>query len=250
MSSRAIISIVVGSAAFVMFFGAVTLRQQELIRGLQYRLDVMEGKLEVVKRETASEISKPVSGDSRTLLTMNNVGQYAPKPQTPGFTTCDEGFNVDAPSATANYLHQDRDFLLSFDVPYNSKWGSDRFKINPYDEGSADQNLSVSFGPFVSLPEGCVWARKYKFQINNKKTDQALQQGDGALVSGVPDGKFAKVNGYTVLKYIDSGLCDDAVFDIAGQNANYQFTAVCTSDTQKDFKLFESIVSGLKLEGG
>ena len=101
---------------------------------------------------TDADLAKVGTGDfqtdNRILLTPQNVRQYNDPPN------CNEKFNLYPANTTVTYSNSNRG--ISLEIPYNSSWGSDKYRVNPYDEN----NNRIEFGP-IRVFEGCSWVRSY-----------------------------------------------------------------------------------------
>lgn len=66
--------------------------------------------------------------DSRVLLTQQNIAKYNNSPD------CKEKFNNDDPVIQVTYKNKMKG--ISFNVPYNPKWGNEKYRISPYEESN------------------------------------------------------------------------------------------------------------------
>jgi hypothetical protein len=173
----------------------------------------------------------------RTLLTPDHYGTYNPG----GTPNCDEPFDADASNQLVPYSNAEKG--IAFDVPYNAKWGSKRFSINPYDE----VGNKVLFGQ-LGVFEGCGWMRGYALEfIPHRSAEEAVKEAAKELTPGAIPPTVVKINGLSVVKYADSGLCWFPVMEVVGKKYNYVFAPLCSSDPEYDFVDLEKIVKSVKL---
>ena len=112
---------------------------------------------------TASSVA--VVSDTRTATTTDGLNKnpdvekcmYLPK------------LNTDAPNTEVNFKSETMGIEVS--LPYNEKWGSDTFKIEPTESGPG----GVSFGPVNIFGEGgCGYMRHFHIVIQPKRDQEKL----------------------------------------------------------------------------
>lgn len=178
--------------------------------------------------------------DARILLTLQNLNQY----NVQSAVSCNEEFNNDAPSTTVNYKSEE--FGISIDVPYNPKWGSDRFKINPYDIYNSNDGYFISFGS-MDVFEACGWTRHYNLSflpaINSDDVISKIKSDHNypAMYPVLPTVK--DINGLEVVEYEVSGFCSYPTLEVIGKKFNYLFSPTCDGN----ISFFEDIVQSIKL---
>jgi len=189
--------------------------------------------------------------DDRILLTPENIRQYNGETSE---TRCNEKFNNDDLSVMVNYSNKEKG--ISLEIPYNPNWGNEKYRINPYDE--VTKYNKIDFG-YLFIGDACVWARPYSLSFLPARTAEEAISGiksEHAQPTISPDfdnqfvlwPKKLTINNMTVIKYQPWNAVGWAVshFEIIGKKYNYQLSAI-SGDAGKDFKLFESIVSTIKL---
>jgi hypothetical protein len=181
----------------------------------------------------------PTKTDKRILLTPQNLAQYN-SPQNP---QCDEEFNTDPANTTVHYSNPGKG--ISFDVPYNTNWGSKKFKIDPYWE----YNDQITFGSIGGF-EACMWVRSnilhFRPQLSAEEVVNNIKKSDPPELIPVPPTTI-KLNGLTVIKYATSGLCSYPAFQVIGEKYNYEFVTGCSVDIESDFKYLENIVNTIQI---
>lgn len=152
------------------------------------------------------------SSDNRILLTPENMDQHNPFPN-----NCEEKFNLDTADSTIDYIDSEKG--ISFKLPYNTKWGSSRFKIHPYDK----LDNSISFGPMYVF-DGCNWIRPNAMEFQPAETiDKVIKN----LLSDNLEYKDKKIGDLIVVEYIEPGFCGDPTLVVIGKKYNYKFRIFC-----------------------
>ena len=179
------------------------------------------------------------SKDERILLTSENIYQYNP-PTDPG---CYEKFNQDSPNTTIDYYNKEKG--ISFRVPYNSNWGNEKYKINPYEEYSDESGEYILFGSITDF-EACSWVRTYALYFHPVKSAENIIKDikkhiDPELFIIEPTKK--SINGLDIVEYQSHGLCDSGELEVIGENYNYILRPLCGAD----FEFLENIVKSIEL---
>jgi len=189
----------------------------------------LAGNQELPKEVVTPNQVKPTL-DTRILLNPENIEQYNTPPN------CQEKFNFDSADTSVDYANSAKG--ISVQIPYNPSWGSDKYKINPYDENERE----VSFGPIGAF-EACGWTRSYFIRFLPAKSADAVIS---SLRSETKPTK-AIINGLNTVKYTDFGLCLYPTLQVIGKKYNYEFVPVCGLEIEKEFKFLENIVKTVKL---
>lgn len=192
---------------------------------------------EQTKNDAASnqQKEKPNDGqvDSRILLTPQNISQYF----TSSTTACDETFNND--TANSQIAYNDDEKGISFEIPFNQNWGSNKYRLNPYDLNNND----LSFGS-MSAFEGCSTIRSYSLDFKPAKpvvkVVAEIEQGITPITT--------KINDLTVVKYAQADMCTNSFMEVIGQKYNYLFSTSCGGDAVKDSQSLENIIKSVKLK--
>ncbi len=179
-----------------------------------------------------------VADDDRILLTYDNISQYCnPVEDT---TPCqEEEFNVDDANTAETYENSEKGIRV--ELPYNSDWGSERFRILPYETNPYNSDV-ISFGP-ISQGEGGGWGRGlWSLTFKEAKTaDEViadLNENDPDL-TGQPE--KSTINGINVVEYISAGMVNYYNIEVIGENYNYLFITG-TSGSNNLFSDLEDIV--------
>lgn len=181
--------------------------------------------------------------DSRILLTPENINEYCSLESAESLEKCRQiVFNYDDANTTANYTNTEKG--ISVDLPYNYNWGSNEYRINPYDEIS--NTNTVQFGA-IGQGEGGGWAR-YIWNMYYKEQKSAQQvvsdiNSSGRIIIFEPE--IVEINGLTVVKYAETGLTDYYYMEVIGEKYNYDFVAI----VDNAFDKLETVVKSIKLIG-
>lgn len=182
--------------------------------------------------------------DDRILLTPDNLEQYC-NPLTDMEPCYTEIFNTDPATTTVTYTNQEKE--ISVDLPYNPDWGSDNYRINPYDE----EDDRVNFGP-INLGEGGGWGRWWwalSFQPA-ETADQVIAGLDKDSFLFLAEPEKDKVNNLEIVKYAEIGLTSYHYIIVIGEKYNYEFIStghLDTGSTEDELADLESIVKTVSL---
>ena len=184
------------------------------------------------------------ANDTRILLTPENIIKYQ--------GSCDEKFNNDVPNSFPMYSSSQ--LGLSFSVPYNSSWGSSKYRVKPYDEILREEAHlvdsvygQIAFGS-IGVFEGCSWTRTHHLAVSMKKSaDQVLNdlknRDDYETLKNIEVPSKTIINGLTVVKYTDYGLCSYPTLIVIGRKYNYTVGSLCNGN----YKELIDIVKTMKL---
>lgn len=143
---------------------------------------------------------------------------------------CEEKFNTDPANTTVVY----RDEMAGFEVkvPYNEKWGNDKYSVAPHEQykNAGIRGEGFIFGPVHTRWEegGCGGARKIHLSVVPVKSAAEIVQSN----VGEPKPVLMNINGLTVAKINDFGMCTDWAYEVAGKKHNYRLDASCGSDEE------------------
>jgi len=168
-----------------------------------------------------------------TLVPPYNIGDITAE-------SCKEDFDFSEPNQIVPYSSEEWGF--SFDVPYNEKWGNEKYKLNPYDErvdwaGGKDYRTgseiyaAIVYGP-IGVFEACGWIRNFRVEIVEKKTaDEILESlsraDDYEFLKEIYQPEKSSVNNLEIVKYRDYGLCSYSITIVIGKKYNYIFEPLC-----------------------
>ncbi|MFH1284695.1 MAG: hypothetical protein ABIH78_03870 [Candidatus Peregrinibacteria bacterium] len=195
--------------------------------------------IDVADSTVPKEPEKIKEGGERILLTPENISEYnSPDNQ----MYYDENFNGEVPDELVNYYS--KEMGISVDIPYNENWGSRRFELNPYDYyeyGRDDLVGFLNFGPMYRFEAG-TWVRAYYLYFYPAQTVDGVMMEKSEL-----NPEKIEINGLTVVKFIDFGMCSYPSLYVIGEKYDYEFMPQCSVDEESDFEFLEEIVSSVKL---
>lgn len=193
----------------------------------------------------------PRLGDKRILLTSTNSTEVLAS-----IDNCDKlgTLNNDPPDRTVKYSNPD--LGLEFDVPFNPKWGSEKYKLNPYDEYkdkySASPypfNVNIRLGPiecFMYESIGGIHVaapRTLGLSVKPAQSEQDIMQSDELNEKKI-------IGNITVLLMKCNGkdFCDEMAI-ILGKKYNYQINSYYagSGDTEAIYKKFLPVLKTIKL---
>lgn len=174
--------------------------------------------------------------DSRTALL---PGNYDHDP-----SVCQAEYNKDAPNTTFTYSSQTRG--IAFEVPYNTKWGNQKFYLPPFVEAIED-GPKLFFGNIsVGFEGGCGVGREMiTYFLPPKTAAEELQVAE--KWEGVKTSTKKIINDLEVVAYeVDlEAYCDTTSKHaiVIGKKFNYFFWIPCGGSLGK----LESIINTAKL---
>lgn len=127
-------------------------------------------------------------------------------------------FNSDGPEKIIKYANAD--FSVSFEIPFNPKWGNNECKVLPYLESrDPNGNLRVEFG------KPRAWTTsEFVFHARQSRsgTDIINEQSETA---GVPHPNPRKkiIGKFNLVVYESYGMGVSRIYEIIGKNNNYVF---------------------------
>lgn len=209
---------------------AVILSQQQQIKSLRGQQNQNTNTL-----KASDQLQAPVSGE-RQLISM-------PYPEIKDSSV---KTNTDTPNSTEKFSDSSLHFEIS--LPFNDKWGTDQYKINPFELDKSQNTLY--FGPIVSNCEGdCSLVRQYSIKIDPPKTAvdvmAELKKNSSSEYTIAP--QAITYEGFTVIKYSSEGQCPSfPVMIVIGKKHNYTFQTNCgPQDSKPVFDMFNDIIKTL-----
>lgn len=241
-------ALLVGAGVFAWQRAMATKQQaelQELVQQLQLQITqqatsyTANSPLPTSLQATATPV--PAS-DNRPLLNANDIGGsvavYAPY-----IEAATVGTPNNAPAnTTVPYSNSTKG--LSMQLPFNTQWGTDKYRIPGYDEN----NIIIAFGPLTYCsPDGLCRAQIMK-HIPVKSADQLINELQQDQITA----NQKTINGLTVVEFVSPGQCTSAMAVVFGKKYNYEFQT-CTAlsnygpDYIEDFQYLENIIKTVKL---
>lgn len=180
---------------------------------------------------------KFVELSSKILLTPKNTKKYNDR------YGCNIEFNYDTPNTHVEYKDSNRGLLMN--IPFNTNWGNEMFRLEPYDETESAKERVMSFGAIAPF-EGCGWIREYFIVFKPARSAEAVieevnSNNPGNLSELRPHGEI--INGLTVVKWEVLGLCSEHDLEVIGRKNNYELHKICNTD----YSELENLVKTIKL---
>lgn len=148
-------------------------------------------------------------------------------------------FNTDPPNTNIKYVN--KEFGISFEIPYNKNWGNKDCVVLPYFQyktsGKTDE---VVFGQ----PRAFV-ADQYLFSVAPARSSREIVDEQTNIVGGdpSPDPKAKKINNHETVTYESYGEIDSLIIEVIGGKHNYLFEEIMPSNNTGEL---EDIVSTLR----
>lgn len=173
--------------------------------------------------------------DNRILITDNNKYDYFPCG-----TQKDFEFNTQDPVDVAYF----QGLGVSVAIPFNPNWGTEEYKVKPYDYLTQDKVLL--FGPLVAVPP-CSVDRHYQLRFSlTKNIDQIYQE---KKQTAFPDNvkKIKLKNGLNAVWAYENPMCNLPTLIIEGKNYTYTISLRCrdVSYLEADFNFLKSIAESM-----
>jgi len=182
---------------------------------------------ELTKIAQTMYFDEPFVAEKRILLTPYNAKLYP--------DNCAET-NQDPPTTKVIYSNPQKG--LFFAIPYNEAWGTEKFRISPYDEKPMQlyvtQNDSIYFGRLYTRGEGCAWRREYQIEFIKKDGAEDLI----ASIKRYPEFAEIHIGDFDVLKTDDTNqaMCGTVIMYVMGERYIYALFVSCGGDTEEDLK--------------
>ncbi len=192
-----------------------------------------------------SAISNTEAMNKRVLLTKDKYPKQSQDPE-----ACNKNYNFNDDPVDSKTSYSDAEKGIFFDIPYNQDWGNEQFELTPYDQ----EQDEMSFGPIQDLG-ACNWIRSYAFKVLPKRTSEeairSIKEDFSPKQLPMPP-EMMRLNNFTAIQYISSGVCKYPTIELVGKKYNYEFYAsTCEADVQKfqkDLEIIKGIVSSVHLE--
>lgn len=186
----------------------------------------------------------PVASDTRTVTTTDGLNKN------PTLVICKDlpELNTDAPNTEVDFKSETMGIEVT--LPYNEKWGSDTFKIEPTESGP----YGVSFGPVNIFGEGgCGYMRHFHILTKPKRDQEKLKQDlieqntiSEDMGAEMFKSKMENINGKEVIVYTIDGLCGNTHYEVLGPNFNYEITGWCNDISDESTATIHTVIGGMK----
>ncbi len=190
--------------------------------------------------------SDTVATDTRTTLTSDNYDRFCTKGD-----DCQNKFkNINKDESNTTVRYSNSDLGIAFDVPYNTSWINDQYKLNPYDSAiSSTGDTVLYFGPMGLNCEGiCAISRRhYSLRIiQPESAEKVMQRYSGINLYG-PEVVF--IGGLKAVKYAETAMGDGYYVEVVGTKHNYifEFSDFGVDSGSDAFAKVENIVKSVDL---
>ena len=184
------------------------------------------------------EDDKPI--DNRIALTPEAIKKYFPQ-------MCAEDLNYDPATETVLYSSKQRG--LSVSLPFNPKWGNEKFKLTPYDEVKSTISPFPDFIQFGAMSQfeggGCSrgWFIRFLPALDFKtRSAQIIKNEDPTTLFLKPS--LYEIGELNIIRYGTAGLCGYPTLEVIGKKYNYEIQELCGED---GFETLEEIAKTVKL---
>lgn len=184
--------------------------------------------------QSGEQVVKPTDG--RTVLTVGNQN-----------TACEPGFNIDPANTTRNYSNEK--FGISVDLPFNEKWGNEKFSVSPFEEvNKSDGSTFVNFGRILTLTmyEDCSSVgRDYSLSFKDAQPADAYLAELKKSADDLTKVQVIAINGLQVVKEEVGGNGMYYQLAVMGPKYTYVF-ATSTFAGEYNLKELEQIITTVK----
>jgi len=150
-------------------------------------------------------------------------------------------FNTDPANTTVRY--ENKDFGISFNIPFNKKWGNKDCKVLPYLEFSGpNANPIIEFG----LPRAYVTSQ-FHFGIGEKMDLSSLQKLHQGGINNKNHSRILKIGNYDVVTHTSYGELSATVIEIPAKDYIYYFEEIAPKNLTQISMDFENVIKSVKI---
>jgi hypothetical protein len=127
--------------------------------------------------------------------------------------------DFNANSANSAISYENKEFGISFEVPYNKNWGNKDCEVLPYTQRSdiISNSLGVEFGLFRAWTGGL-----YRFNIGKKRNaEDVIDEQKGGVPN--PNPRIETIGKYKVVVHESYGMGTSRIYEVMGDKNNYIF---------------------------
>lgn len=195
--------------------------------------------------------------DTRLLITPENSSEIfiTPPESTGDPSIIGEEYNFDPPTTTVQYRNDDVGIRL--EIPYNPAWGSDKYRVAPYNYYDTPDAQRLNFGPIGIFEGGSLFRQENLFvrpyqtaaQIVARLQQERIKQKDISGLPITPEPKIVQLNNLTAVEYVELGFCETASIEIVGKKYNYELRLACSQGfaNWQDMAYLERIAKTIEL---
>lgn len=150
--------------------------------------------------------------DTRTLIAPSSDGLY--HTDTSKNTECKNDFVLSDTSTTVSYI--DKINGISFDMPFDSSWGTAKYRLNQYDKIGTTKIL---FGKLTMATPSCYGQRILSLEILPPATEAQISTRNADNFTEL---KMVQIGNLNIATYGDL-MSSSSQYEIIGKNHNYRF---------------------------
>lgn len=147
-----------------------------------------------------------------------------------------EDFNLNQADTTVTYTNAAKG--ISFEIPYNSKWGNKECEVEPYSEFSYDENTGPNI-LFFGQPSAGPDEFSLEFLAPKTANDTLAEIKEANSNSGA---KIVHHDNLEAVEYLDFGVSEFFHVEVIGPKNNYLFTTEANNK-----KNLQAVVNTAKL---
>ena len=197
---------------------------------------------------TQPVVDKPAV-DTRIAVTADALNTKSPIPM------CDNvpELNKDEPNTTVPFKNEEMGIELA--IPYNEKWGTAKFKLEPVEDSSNEDVRGIGFGPANIFGEGgCAFMRHFHLNVKPKRavkeiTADLLKHGaifENEIGTNAFNPKIETFKGKQVITYSLDGICGNTFYEVVGEKNNYEITGWCNDESLSSSATIYQVIESLK----
>ncbi len=150
------------------------------------------------------------------------------------------------PRANVTTTVAQRDWGISFDIPFHLDWKTEQFEFLPYNGINGSMERGITFGhPSLYCMNTCMIRRALSLEVAAPTTASARMkslQSDPLNLNPTT----SRIPGGTLIRYNAPGMCDDIAAEIITTKQRFTFATVCGTDQDK--KDLEAVIKSIRLE--
>ncbi|HBI17210.1 MAG: hypothetical protein UR60_C0044G0010 [Candidatus Moranbacteria bacterium GW2011_GWF2_34_56] len=156
-------------------------------------------------------------------------------------------FNLDPADITIRY--ENKQFGVSFDIPYNKKWGNKDCIVLPYVHWQRidvdTKYLNINFGIFRAWTGGA-----YHFNTSKKRNAEDIIKEQSNNGSPNPSPRTKMIGKHQVVIYESYGMGTKTIYEVLGDKNNYEFKQSWIKDRKSDSESdsMEKIIETLEIK--
>lgn len=220
---------------------SVVLNNSELGNREEVKQENMQKENEGIQNNEAKEITSRISSQvnanqcdqTEPIIESRLVGNgcYEMKDGHIDEYNLRKDFNLDPADIMLRY--ENKQFGISFGIPYNKKWGNKDCVVLPYTHwqriDSDTKYLNINFGIFRAWTGGA-----YHFNIGKKRSAEDIIKEQSNSGSPNPNPRTKTIGNHQVVIYESYGMATKTIYEVLGDKNNYVFEKSWIKDLKSD----------------